>query len=141
MTKPIALVPVGKIDTTLLDFIRDSLMISLKRKVIIQSRLDPPIIAYNPKRNQYYASPIVKLIPDSVKGYEKVLGVIDFDLWVPSLNFIFGEAEAIGGRTGIISVTRLRQEFYGLLPDTRLFYERILKEAVHKLGHLYGLIH
>jgi len=137
----IALVPVDGIDTKVLNFLKDSLKVRFEREIIIDSGVNPPTHAYNPKRSQYYATPIVKFISNSVKGYEKVLGVIDFDLWVPGLNFIFGEAEGIGGRVGIISLTRLRQEFYGLPPDTNLFYERALKEAVHELGHLYGLMH
>ena len=35
----------------------------------------------------------------------------------------------------------LRQEFYGLPRDKNLFRERALKEAVHELGHTYGLGH
>ena len=137
----IALVPVGEIDIKLLDFLKTSLTERFKEEVVIESRIELPESAYNPKRNQYHATPIVRLISDSISGYNKVLGVIDFDLWVPGLNFVFGEAEGIGGRTCIISLARLRQEFYGLPPDTSLFYERALKEAVHELGHLYGLLH
>lgn len=137
----IALVPVGEIDIKVLEFLKDSLKVRFDKEIVIESRFEPPESAYNPKRNQYYATPIVRLISDSVDGYDKVLGVIDFDLWVPGLNFVFGEAERIGGKACIISLTRLRQEFYSLLSDNNLFNERALKEAVHELGHLYGLIH
>lgn len=137
----IALVPVGEIDIKVLEFLKNSLKVRFDKEVVIESRLEPPKSAYNPKRNQYYATPIVRLISDSIDGYDKVLGVIDFDLWVPGLNFVFGEAKGIGGKACIISLTRLRQEFYSLLPDISFFYERALKEAVHELGHLYGLVH
>lgn len=141
MEDMIALVPIGEIDAILLGFLKDSLKVRFVSEVAIESGVNPPESAYNPKRGQYYATPIVKLIADSVSGYDKILGVIDFDLWVPGLNFIFGEAEGIGGEAAVISLTRLGQEFYGLPPDTNLFYERTLKEAVHELGHLYGLVH
>jgi archaemetzincin len=36
---------------------------------------------------------------------------------------------------------RLRQEFYGLNTNKSLFYQRIIKEAVHELGHAFGLKH
>jgi len=39
------------------------------------------------------------------------------------------------------SITRLRQEFYGLPADHTLFQRRVLTEAVHELGHTYGLGH
>jgi archaemetzincin len=141
MENMIALVPIGEIDSKVLEFLKTSLTERFKEEVVVESRIESPASAYNPKRNQYHATPIVRLISDSISGYNKVLGVIAFDLWVPGLNFVFGEAEGIGGGACIISLIRLRQEFYGLPPDTSLFYERALKEAVHELGHLYGLLH
>ncbi len=36
---------------------------------------------------------------------------------------------------------RLRQEFYGLPPDHELFRQRVIKEAVHELGHTLNLTH
>ena len=70
--------------------------------------------------------------------YEKILGIIDQDLYVPKLNFVFGEASR---RVAIISLTRLRNEFYSLPKDQTLFRKRVLTEAVHELGHTYGLEH
>ena len=69
---------------------------------------------------------------------ERVLGVVDVDLYAADLNFVFGEADPKEG-VAVISLARLRQEFYGLAPNESLFHERILKEAVHELGHTYSL--
>lgn len=137
----IALVPVGDIEQSLFLFLKESLETTFKRDVVIESALRVPYSAYNPARDQYYAPPVIRLISDCMTEYDKVLGIIGYDLWSLGLNFIFGEVERIGGRTGIISVARLRQEFYNLPPETSLLYERSLKEAVHELGHLYGLMH
>ena len=41
----------------------------------------------------------------------------------------------------MVSAHRLRQEFYGLPTDPELLHERLLKEALHELGHTYGLRH
>lgn len=41
----------------------------------------------------------------------------------------------------LISVTRLNPEFYGEKPDRAKYYRRILTEAVHELGHAFGLPH
>ncbi|HSA78916.1 MAG TPA: archaemetzincin family Zn-dependent metalloprotease, partial [Nitrospirota bacterium] len=71
---------------------------------------------------------------------DRVLGVADADLSVPGLNFVFGEADASAG-VAVISLTRLRQEFYGLRRNTRLFHDRTVKEAIHELGHTCGLGH
>jgi len=70
--------------------------------------------------------------------YEKILGIVDHDLFVPELNFVFGEASS---RAAFISLTRLRQTFYRLPEDQSLFHRRVLTEAIHELGHTYGLGH
>ena len=35
----------------------------------------------------------------------------------------------------------MHNEFYGLAADEGLLVERAIKEAVHELGHAYGLVH
>jgi archaemetzincin len=47
----------------------------------------------------------------------------------------------MGGPCAVISAHRLRQEFYGLPPDRELFRQRVIKEAVHELGHTLNLTH
>ena len=70
----------------------------------------------------------------------RLLGVTSLDLYIPTLTFVFGEAQ-LHGPCALVSTHRLRQEFYGLPPDPRLAAERLLKEAVHELGHTLGLRH
>jgi archaemetzincin len=70
----------------------------------------------------------------------KILVIFDADAYSYGLNFVFGEA--IGnGAIAIIYLPRIKQEFYGLNPDEQLFYERMVKESVHELGHAIGLAH
>jgi archaemetzincin len=73
-------------------------------------------------------------------GYLRLLGITDVDLFTAGLNFIFGQA-FIGGRECLISLARLRPSFYGQPDDADLFRERVIKEAVHELGHTFGLSH
>ncbi len=97
--------------------------------------------AYNSYRQQYNSSLILSIMRKYIfKDYDKVLGIVDEDLYSGNSNFVFGEAE-VDGKYSLISITRLRQEFYNLLPDEGLFITRIRKEAVHELGHTYGLLH
>jgi archaemetzincin len=70
----------------------------------------------------------------------RVLGITSVDLYIPILTFVFGEAQ-IGGPCGLVSIHRLRQEFYGLLPDLDLRRQRLAKEAVHEIGHTLDLTH
>jgi len=62
------------------------------------------------------------------------------DLYIPILTFVFGEAQ-MGGPCAVVSAHRLRQEFYGLPPNPELFRQRVIKEAVHEIGHTLNLTH
>ncbi len=101
-----------------------------------------PLNAYSPARKQYHSTLILKEILTQTQSLDtdKLLGITDVDLFVPQLNFVFGEAEC-PGKVAIISTYRLRPEFYGNNPDAKLFELRIIKEAVHELGHTLGIVH
>jgi len=96
--------------------------------------------AYNPIRGQYLSRPFLERLLTIKKRNEFMLGITDKDLYTTGLNFIFGEA-AIHAGVAVIALARLHQHFYGLPEDKTLFKQRSLKEAVHELGHLYGLDH
>jgi len=97
--------------------------------------------AYRVERGQYFATPILEELKQNIpEDGEKVLAVLDVDIFVPALNFIFGQAD-LGGKVALISLTRLREEFYGNSKNEKLFFDRVVKEAVHELGHTFGLKH
>ena len=70
----------------------------------------------------------------------RVLGVTSVDLYIPILTFVFGEAQ-MGGPCAVVSTHRLAQELYGLPADPDALAERLLKEAVHEIGHTLDLTH
>lgn len=103
----------------------------------IVSRL--PEAAHNPKTNQYYPVPILSKL-ELLKGSEDeiILALTEEDLYLPSQSFVFGQANSVG-RTAIVSILRLRPEFYGLPEDVELTKDRLFSVALHQIGHVLGL--
>jgi archaemetzincin len=97
--------------------------------------------AYDQKRGQYQSVEMMKMLAQQAPSDAlRILGVTDVDLAIPMLTFLFGQAQ-LDGRVAIISLCRLHQGFYGLPPDEGLLRERAVKEALHELGHTFGLTH
>jgi len=94
--------------------------------------------AYDSLRGQYHSTRLLVLLEQHLRTVpaDKMLGVTAFDLFVPGMNFVFGEARCPGG-VAIISTKRLKPS----PKDPGLFRERVLKESVHEIGHTQGLKH
>ena len=135
------LLPIGKVDPALLEGLRAAIPQSLNVDCeILPIELDPGP-SYHIERQQYHSSEILERMQALVRpGGWRVLGVAEVDFYIPILKYVFGEAQ-MGGNCAVVSFHRLRQEFYGLEPDEALLRERLLKEAVHELGHTLDLHH
>lgn len=96
--------------------------------------------AFDSARNQYHATAILQRLAPLAPADARLLGVTALDLFVPVLTFVFGEAQ-LEGRCALVSLHRLREEFYGLPPGNDILHQRLAKEAVHELGHTFGLRH
>jgi archaemetzincin len=139
--KLLQLLPIGNCDGRLLTDLAPA-MANLFRvpTQVLQVRLDPEF-AYHAERQQYHSSEILQEMQRYVGTDSwRLLGVTAVDLYIPILTFVFGEAQ-IGGPCGLVSLNRLQQEFYGLAPDRDLLKQRLLKEAVHEVGHTLDLTH
>lgn len=139
--RTICLVPVGRIEQRLLTYLSCQIEKIFPFSVKMDEALLHPGYAYNERRDQYKSDLILtRLQKLNLEGAEKILGVVDLDLYTPGLNFVFGQA-SLGGKVALIALPRLRQEFYRLPKDKKLYYSRVVKEAVHELGHTFGLDH
>jgi archaemetzincin len=76
----------------------------------------------------------------NLSGVDKILGITEYDLFLPVLTYVFGEAE-LGGKVAVVSSHRLHNERYGLPRSDKLLRSRLVCESVHEMGHTFGLTH
>ena len=136
----IAIVPIGSVSKA---FARElgevvSPVVELEYEVLLG--LAHPEYAHNPARDQYHASSIVRRVAHALdpKRHALGLGVADVDLFLPDLNFVFGDADR-AEKAGVVSIARLDPRWYGRPPDHALLLRRAAAEGLHELGHLLGL--
>ncbi len=135
------LLPVGEIDGRALEDLQRGLAAEFRARCeVLPHRLEAEF-AFDSRRGQYHSTEILRRMEKGVlPGSWRVLGVTGNDLFMPILTFVFGEAQ-LNNTCAVVSSHRLRQEFYGLPASPELLRERLLKEAVHELGHTFGLTH
>ena len=145
--KPIHLIPLGTLPRPggepgldLLEYLAASLARCFRTPCRIRPETFDLSFALEPGRQQYDSTAIIQHLERAVDPDARVLGVTASDLYVPVLTFVFGEAQ-LDGNCAVVSTARLKEEFYGLPPRPELLRERLLKEAVHELGHTFGLRH
>ncbi|MFX1456399.1 MAG: archaemetzincin family Zn-dependent metalloprotease [Promethearchaeota archaeon] len=153
MVRIIYLLKVGDLKHTVLSTLKRQLERKLRSfniKVrVLDMQMDLTESEFNKSRKKFSASKILKLIRKRfpTEKYFRILGVLDKDIYTRNFNFVFGLASMQSG-AAVISITRLSEKFY---KNTGLLYrrhetekdleERILKEAIHELGHTFGLQH
>jgi archaemetzincin len=102
-------------------------------RVTIAKSVPVPPEAFKPRRQQYRADDFLKVARN--QPGDRVLVVTDCDLYAGDLDFALGLADSPGKRA-VISLFRLRTG-----ADKETFRRRAVKEAVHELGHTFGLPH
>ncbi len=95
-------------------------------------QLDAAEDAYNTKRMQYDASNLLNFLirytsKVSSKEPSLCLWIISDDLYVQGMNFVFGVAQP--DKAAVLSTHRLDS------------LDLIKKEAIHEMGHVFGLKH
>ena len=138
----IYLVPLGEVHDDYLRILAESIEEQFGLPVTITPNLAPPLYALDPVRQQYNSNMILKRLldecsPDAIK----ILGITDVDLFNPIFSFVFGEAQ-FKGKCAVVSSYRLRgNPEHVLPPGCPPLLNRLEKEAIHELGHTFGLRH
>jgi archaemetzincin len=134
-TPIVAIAPVGEVEKGLAKIVGPAVAQAFDVEVRAAPPLPMPAGAFDRSRGQYLSTAFLDLLARARdRGWERLLGVTGADLYVPQLNFVFGEADPRRG-VAVFSVHRLRTR------DAALFARRTATEAVHELGHTYGLGH
>jgi archaemetzincin len=122
----------------------EHLAVGLARTFRTPCRVRPESVdaafAREPARDQYFSTAILQRLEQVADPDARVLAVTAYDLYVPVLTFVFGEAQ-LDGNCAVVSTARLKEEFYGMPERPDVMRQRLLKEAVHELGHTFGLRH
>jgi archaemetzincin len=154
----INIILLSNINRDILEYLQDNLEKIFKKETSVIYRISIPEDSYDLSRKQYNAENILNHLSKklSLKNIRDInLALTDLDMFVPLLNFVFGLAVNFP-RICLISTARLNPLFYFdfksgpgrrssaayLSSENRkILNERILKEAVHEIGHTLGLGH
>lgn len=150
MKKIIYLQRIGDVNPVILVILKKNLKWFFKKyntKVVILPDQFPVLDSeYDSEERKYDAIQVKKrlITHGKNKNYYRILGVMNIDILTKASKFLYGVADlpknkSFGG--ALISITRLREEFYGRKENTAQFEQRVLKEAIHELGHTFGLKH
>ena len=131
--------PIGLHDANLIDLIEQGIFKVYDLKTGIKSLLGNVDFALDVNRNQHYSTAILEKLADLAPSDAiKIIAITRVDLFIPILTYVFGEAQ-LGGKTCIISTYRLIE---GLgVGVWEHFSRRVVKEAIHELGHTFNLRH
>ena len=139
--KSVAILPLGNIQEIDLQVIADQITGRFKITTQVLPPFEPPDHAFDKRRLQYNAGIIIEAMEAVQFGnHDKVIGVLNKDLFIPIFTHVFGEARQ-GGTCGLISLYRLAKNPDGSTPGRSVIQERAVKVALHELGHLLDLLH
>jgi archaemetzincin len=137
----IGVVPVGDVPELAPKVIAAHIIGFLKLAAEILAPAQPPAAAFDESHGRYNAAKILSCFKSGpYDNYDKVIGVLNVDLFIPTFAYVFGEAKQ-GGKHALVSLFRLQKEKEGHNPPSAILYERAAKVALHELGHLYNLTH
>ncbi len=137
----LSIVPINAIDTGLLTRLALCLEERFLYRCVVRTPLTVPKTILNNVRKQLFFGSISARISAAYEPRDELLlGVTDFDLYKTSHQFIFGSSSPVQ-RCAVVSIYRLRSEFYGGKADENALFQRLLKESVHEIGHTLGLKH
>ena len=141
MEARVGIVPINAIDPSFLSRLALCLEERFLLSADVRRTLAVSNAAVNSTRGQLFLSTLTgKVLRQHPDDPGMLLVITDFDLYKTSHRFIFGHADELR-RIAVVSLHRLRPEYYGEDADENVLFQRALKECVHEMGHALGLKH
>jgi len=165
MNENINIIILNDISRNILKYLKKNLALVFKRNVIISKHIIIPSTLFNDDKKQYDGRRLLKFLTENItlKEVKDInLAIFDRDLYKGNLDYVFSLASPFP-KIAVISIMRMHPHFNedyflkglkkrksGKFPllmqklnsaEKKLYYERILKEAVHGIGHTFGLLH
>lgn len=137
---PLVIAPLMSLPCDLTDYL-PPLVRGFRRDAVLYPLEIDLTAAYDGERDQYLSTHILRsLLELRPPGAHRIVGVVDVDLFVPILTYVFGEAQ-LGGMAAVVSIFRLREPWLRGGASPELVHERLAKTLLHELAHTHGLRH
>lgn len=139
--KAVGIVPLGEVCEMTVKAVAAHIQGYLYLDALLLPPLEHPAYAFDSRRRQYDVGAMIAALESlPFPQCEKIIGVVDLDLFIPIFTHVFGEARQ-GNRVAVISLYRLKPSPPPPEGSLHLQMERAAKVALHELGHLYDLHH
>jgi archaemetzincin len=134
-------IPIGKLPDGVMGELSRRLENMLQSTVVVCDGTKMLDNTYDPVRKQYDSSRILTLLARiTVDPPGLILGVTHCDLFSDYCASVFGVA-SYAGRVAVVSGARLEDKNMFRKVRNGQFYDRLVKESLHELGHAQGLDH
>ena len=165
MKEKINILVLNDIGRSILRYLQKNLASTFNNNISVLKYVIVPTSFYKSEKNQYDGRKLLGFLAENLTLKEAKninLAIFDRDLFTGNLDHVFGLASPFP-RICVISIIRLHPHFnedyfqerlkkrkMGKFPlsvrrltgkERTVYYERILKESLHGIGHTMGLVH
>jgi len=139
MPSRIVILPINGIDRAFLSRLAFCLEERFLAAIAVGDEIAVPSGALNSQRAQMFVNSLTSRVARAAPADDGLrLAITEFDLYKTGHRFMFGDADRQAGIV-VVSLHRLRPEFYGEEADQNALFQRALKESVCQLGRAIGL--
>lgn len=138
----IVLIPIQdrktRVDPLLLESLCEALQEAFQQECQVQAPIKPHMYGRRSGSSQYTGARLLETLP--VQQGAVTLGVTNLDLSMIGSEYTTGLSDPTH-RRAIIAVSRLQPQSESDQEDAKLFTDRVIKRAIHEIGHTLGLQH